>query len=62
VEDGKNGFVIKTRDPADLAARMLQALDLPRDGIRATIPYDYTLECMVEQTLEVYRDLLANPA
>jgi glycosyltransferase involved in cell wall biosynthesis len=62
VEDGKNGFVIKTRDPADLADKMLRALELPREGIRATVPFEYTLECMVEQTLGVYRDLLANPA
>lgn len=61
VRDGVNGFVINTRDPADLAIRMLHALELPRETIRATIPHEYTLECMVEQTLGVYRDLLARP-
>lgn len=58
VRDGVNGFVIKTRDPADLTAKMLHALDLPRAGIRQTVPREYTLECMVEQTLEVYRGLV----
>ncbi|MCB1125419.1 MAG: glycosyltransferase family 4 protein, partial [Verrucomicrobiae bacterium] len=43
VVDGVNGFVIKTRDPADLADKMLRALALPREGIRPTVPREYTL-------------------
>ncbi|RME92683.1 MAG: glycosyltransferase, partial [Verrucomicrobia bacterium] len=59
VQDGLNGFIIRTQDPEDLARRLLQALDLPREGIRATIPPEYTLDCMVEQTLAVYREVTA---
>lgn len=60
VRDGVNGYVINTHDPADLASKMLRALELSRDGVRETIPREYTLDCMVEQTLEVYRDLLGS--
>lgn len=59
VQDGLNGFIIETRHPKDLARRMLQALELPREGIRRTIPPEYTLDHMVEQTLAVYRRVLA---
>ena len=59
VRDGVNGFVIKAHDPADLAAKLRRAFDLPRTAIRASIPREYTLDVMVEQTLAVYRELLA---
>lgn len=59
VRDGVNGFIIRPHDPADLAAKIPQALALSRAGIRETIPSAYTLETMVAQTLAVYRRLLA---
>lgn len=59
VRDGVNGFIINTRDAADLAAKMARALVLPRDGIRGTVPYEFTLNAMVESTLAVYREVLA---
>lgn len=58
VRDGANGYIIRTRDPKDLAAKALKALEIPRQGIRASIPREYTLEHMVEQTLAVYRSLI----
>ena len=60
VRDGLNGFIINSHDPADLAAKLLRALDLPRSDIRVSIPRDYTLDAMVEQTIAVYRGLLAD--
>ena len=59
VRDGVNGFIINAQDPADLAAKLPRALQLPRSTIRATIPAEFTLDAMVEQTLAVYRELLA---
>jgi len=59
VRDGVNGFIINTRDAADLAAKMARALALPRDGIRGSVPYEFTLPAMVESTLDVYREVLA---
>ena len=60
VRDGVNGFIIKNRDPADLAEKLLRALDLPRSAVRSSIPREFTLECMVEQNLALYRELLAS--
>jgi glycosyltransferase involved in cell wall biosynthesis len=58
VRDGVNGFIIKTRDAADLAAKMTQALEISRANVRATVPEEFTLDTMVSKTLEVYRSLL----
>ncbi|NIM74343.1 MAG: glycosyltransferase [Gammaproteobacteria bacterium] len=58
VHDGSNGFIINTRDPEDLAEKVIRGLALERKGIRETVPEEYTLAHMAEQTLTVYRDLL----
>lgn len=58
VRDDVNGFIIATRDPADLAAKILRALELPRTNLRATVPPEFTLDEMVARTLSVYRGLL----
>ncbi len=58
VRDGMNGFIIKTRDAVDLAAKMATALTLPRGNLRGTVPDEYTLNRMVANTVEVYRSLL----
>ncbi|MSU57636.1 MAG: glycosyltransferase [Pedosphaera sp.] len=60
VRDGVNGFIINTRDAADLAGKMAKALELPRANLRATVPEEFTLDKMVANTLEVYRRLLAS--
>ena len=59
VRDGLNGYIINTRDPQDLAAKMALALELPRVSIRSTVPAEFTLDHMVAKTLEVYRNRLA---
>ena len=58
VRDGVNGFIINTRDAADLAAKIMKTLDLPRANIRASIPREYTLDFMVAETVSAYRNLL----
>ncbi len=58
VRDGVNGFIIKTRDAPDLAAKMATALTLPRGNLRSTVPDEYTLNTMVASTVDVYRSLL----
>ena len=58
VRDGINGYIINTRDPHDLADKMGRALTLPRGAIRSTVPAEFTLDHMVEKTLEVYRNRL----
>ena len=60
VRDGVNGFIINTHDPGDLGAKAVKALELSRVGIRATIPREFTLDTMVESTLNVYQRVLAS--
>ncbi|HEY9170800.1 MAG TPA: glycosyltransferase [Verrucomicrobiae bacterium] len=60
VRDGVNGFIINTRDAADLAAKAVKALVLSRANIRGTIPAEFALDAMVNGTLGVYQNLLAS--
>lgn len=59
VRDGINGFIIKTSNPEDLAAKAIKSLALSPESIRESIPEEYTLDYMVEKTLSVYRGLLS---
>lgn len=58
VVDGVNGYLIRTRDPADLAEK----IRLVRRGrfadIRRNLNPEYTLRVMVEKTLATYREIL----
>jgi len=58
IEDGVNGYLIKTGDPEDLAEK----IGLVRHGdfhdIRNNLNPEYTLTTMVEKTLATYRELL----
>lgn len=57
IRDGVNGYIIETKDPQDLARKII----LTRAGgfrqIRQTLKPEFTLEAMVEQTIGVYRQL-----
>lgn len=58
VEDGVNGYLIKTRDPLDLAEKIRLVHEGCFVDIRAKLNPEYTLATMVERTLETYRELL----
>lgn len=58
VEDGVNGYLISTRDPADLAAKIRLVHQGDFHGIRSRLNPDYTLAAMVEHTIDTYRELL----
>jgi glycosyltransferase involved in cell wall biosynthesis len=57
VRDGVNGYLFKTGDADDLAAKLKLLLDGPALHPRETIPEEFTLERMVESTLSIYRSL-----
>lgn len=61
VEDGVNGHVIENRDIDGLVSAIGHILnaDYNLDDIRRTVPFEYTLECMVSQILDVYREVIA---
>lgn len=58
VQDGENGFIIEKKNPEDLANKIYMAKQLEFKDIRNRINPEYTLQTMVEKTLEVYRKLL----
>ena len=57
VRDAENGYVFKTGDANDLADKIKLLLNGPTLRPRETIPYEFTLDCMVESTLAIYRKL-----
>lgn len=57
VEDGVNGYLIRTQDPQDLAEKILAAYRVGFGDIRATLNPEYTLTTMVQRTLDVYREV-----
>ncbi len=58
VENGVNGYLVATRDPADLADKIRLVCQGGFHGIRANLNPEYTLETMVERTIATYRELL----
>ncbi len=58
VEDGVNGYIIKTKNPRDLAEKIRLAKQTHFTNIRSRLNPEYTLETMVEKTLAVYAKLL----
>lgn len=57
VEDGVNGYLVATRDPADLAAKIRLVHQGDFRGIREGLNPEYTLATMVERTIATYREL-----
>jgi glycosyltransferase involved in cell wall biosynthesis len=57
VEDGVNGYLIKTRDPKDLAEKIKLVHQGYFQNIRGQLNPEYTLTTMVEKTLGVYGEL-----
>jgi len=58
IQDGVNGYIIETKNPEDLAAKIYLAKQTNFTDIRENLNQEYTLQTMVENTLLVYRNLL----
>jgi len=58
VEDGINGAIIETKNEKQLAAKILKVKEDSFESIIDTIPYEYTLDAMVENTLNIYKKLV----
>jgi len=58
VENGVNGYLIKTRDPQDLAEKISLVHATNFEGIRDHLNPEYTLVTMVAKTLATYQELL----
>ncbi|HAD03652.1 MAG: glycosyl transferase [Desulfuromonadales bacterium GWD2_61_12] len=57
VREGETGALFPPGDAASLALAIKRSRDLPRAGLRAFVASNFTLARMVEQTLDVYRQL-----
>ncbi len=59
VIDGKNGFIVKTKDAGDLSNALQKTINASFDAqtIRASVPDAYTLNTMVQQVLDIYAEL-----
>ena len=56
--DGVNGAIIETQNVEDLAEKIKTLYkDLPQN-VQETLPYEFTLDALVENTLQVYEELL----
>jgi glycosyltransferase involved in cell wall biosynthesis len=64
VEDGITGYLVPPHDPRALATALQRLLDSPEDRHRMgqrgreKMLRQFSVECMVAKTLEVYRDVL----
>ena len=58
VEDGVNGYLVKTQDPQGLADRIRWVREGVFSRIREQLNPEYTLTTMVEKTIDVYRELM----
>jgi len=54
VRDGENGYIFNKGDHRDLAEKITMALENPPPSPRQSIPYEFTLDSMVDSTLSVY--------
>lgn len=60
VKDGENGFLIQTKSPQDLAKKLLLAKNTKFSNVANTLPENFTLNYMVEQNINIYKDLIKN--
>lgn len=55
--DEVNGAIIKTQNPIDLANKIHYLYQNMPQNVKKTLPYEFTLEALVESTIKVYLSL-----
>jgi len=58
IEDGVNGYLIKTKDTQDLTEKILLARQTKFLSVRKSLNPDYTLNVMLQKTVKIYKELL----
>jgi len=58
VVNGRNGYLIETQDPRDVADKILLTQSANFDDIKSTLNPEYTLTTMVSRTLDVYNEVI----
>ncbi|HFU76016.1 MAG TPA: glycosyltransferase [Arcobacter sp.] len=62
IEDGLNGAIIETQNVEDLAEKIKLLHDEMPKNVKETLPYEFTLDALVENTIKVYSTLIGkNP-
>ena len=57
VIDGQTGYLFEPGNAIELAEKVLMALEHPWSNLREFVSLNFTLEQMVETTLQVYREV-----
>ena len=57
VIDNKNGYIIKTTEPKDLANKIIKSYKNNFSNIRKNLNSEFTLNSLVESTIKIYRSL-----
>lgn len=55
-----NGAIIQTQNPIDLANKINYLYQNMPQNVKETLPYEFTLEALVESTIKVYESLVGN--
>ena len=58
IEEGVNGFLFAPGDAIELAVALHKQNGIPRDGLREKVLRRFTLDQMVENTINVYRNFV----
>jgi glycosyltransferase involved in cell wall biosynthesis len=58
IVDDVNGYIIKTKDPEDLAAKIIRAHQQSFANIREKLNPEFTLDALVQSTIGVYEKLI----
>jgi glycosyltransferase involved in cell wall biosynthesis len=59
IVDGRNGYIIRTQDVEDLAEKIILIRENPIHKVRETLSPEFTLQQLVESTVEVYHSLVS---
>jgi len=60
IEDGLNGAIIETGNPDDLAEKIKYLHENMPTNVKETLPYEFTLDALVESTIKVYKSFDGN--
>jgi glycosyltransferase involved in cell wall biosynthesis len=55
IVDGVNGAIIKTQNPEDLAEKIKHLYKNMPQNVKETLPNEFTLNALVENTVKVYK-------
>ncbi|MBD3843843.1 MAG: glycosyltransferase family 4 protein, partial [Campylobacterales bacterium] len=58
IKDGINGYIIKNQNVDDLSSKIIKLFKNMPSNIHDTLPIEFTLKAMTDNTISVYENLL----